>query len=378
MLQYLGYCPHSLNQNEAYLLGVVPIEEMSNKNIIIFGAGAYGVYAANLLRDHGIFVKAFCSNYKTEWGKLHHSIEIIKPTDAFKMENAYFIVAAISGCETFQRQLLSKNIYDFSVFFLDSIGNISNPILAETIRYSLIPTVMSKFFTEGRNPSQVSIMDYHKAVSRQFKSLRYSEIVLNKYVSDFLQIHNPKKMLDIGPGNGLSSYVLCYLCENLDTAWICLSNGEKHMEEGFIDATGSKFPVRKYFGQIENPNFLLDEKFDLIIFTEIMEHLQCNPVPTVKKIAEMLSDDGYIIFSTPEEHLNNYDSYVEMPNYESLEKYERMTEFGAPVYMDLSFPHTYIYSKQELEEIFGEAGLEIKFYHQTAPFQPQHIILGKI
>lgn len=49
-----------------------------------------------------------------------------------------------------------------------------------------------------------------------------------------------------------------------------------------------------------------------------MEHFQCNPIPTIMKIASMLNDDGYIIFAIPHEILHSYDSYRDIPDYDDL------------------------------------------------------------
>ena len=44
-------------------------ELKKDKNVIIFGAGASGDWAADLLRSHGIFPKCYCDNSSRKWGK---------------------------------------------------------------------------------------------------------------------------------------------------------------------------------------------------------------------------------------------------------------------------------------------------------------------
>lgn len=42
-----------------------------------------------------------------------------------------------------------------------------------------------------------------------------------------------------------------------------------------------------------------EQSFDLIVFTEVFEHLHINPLFTIKEIRRVLKPDGYVVFTTP-------------------------------------------------------------------------------
>lgn len=96
------------------------------------------------------------------------------------------------------------------------------------------------------------------------------------------------------------------------------------------------------------------KKFDIIVFTEVFEHLLANPVRILSKIRSMLKDDGYLIFGTP--------------NLSSLQK-RILLAFNQPI---LDWPtweladddihghgHNRIYVRKELEDFMEKAGLNV-------------------
>ena len=170
------------------------------------------------------------------WGNRHKSVEIIKPTDAFSINGAHFIIAVgdAYAYKTIRLQLVCKHICEYSTFFFNSIGAIGNPDLAETARKSVLASAMSRL--TGDETFNNPYADRVAVINDMFTSLRWSEAALDSYFNDFHQLHSPKKMLDIGPGFGVQSHILCSLIGDLDTSWICLSDYEKH-EKGFVDLT---------------------------------------------------------------------------------------------------------------------------------------------
>lgn len=95
-------------------------------------------------------------------------------------------------------------------------------------------------------------------------------------------------------------------------------------------------------------------RFDIIVFTEVFEHLLANPVRVFAKLKSMLSDDGYLVFGTP--------------NLASLQK-RILLLLNRPI---LDWPtwelgsddihghgHNRIYVRSELEAFMREAGLAV-------------------
>ena len=375
ILSYLGCCGNEIPNDEAYLLGRLPIDEIRKRNVVIFGTGRDGNSAHKFLRDNGVVSQAFCSNNPSEWGKFQRALEILKPTDALKLKDVYFVISSKLLYNSMKNQLLLKNIYDFSTLIITSIGGFSNPHLTQIVQKSILPVVLSQMARGGQNVNE-DFVDCMNLLGVAFMLIRCSDIVLDKYVTKYMPMHKPKRILDIGPGNGLISYILCQCIQNLSVDWCSLSKKES-IEESYIDIVNEAFPVRIFHGKIENPNYNFDEKYDIIVLTQVMEHFQCNPIPTIKKIADMLNDDGFIIFSIPHDKLHNFDSYCDMPHYNDLLEYEKMTSYGWQNYIDVNFPHCYSYSEHELREIFDTAGLKMEYYYQILPYHIRHAVLAK-
>lgn len=108
--------------------------------------------------------------------------------------------------------------------------------------------------------------------------------------------------------------------------------------------------------------------FDKIIMTELLEHLNCNPIHTLEKVRNRLKDDGFIYLSTPNacdplwgRITKHYDHVGDMPFPEQGDK-----QF-------LTDEHIYQYSEGELRFIFNESGLEVeKMEKFKPPFWGEH------
>ena len=119
----------------------------------------------------------------------------------------------------------------------------------------------------------------------------------------------------------------------------------------FTQSVGREYGLVFARNNIESDPFAWAQRFDLIIFTEVLEHLNLHPVPTLTKIRELLTERGRVYLSTPDASewgrvTKYYESYADMP-------YER----GSVPLID---DHVYHYSKGELAELFAAAGLAIE------------------
>lgn len=109
--------------------------------------------------------------------------------------------------------------------------------------------------------------------------------------------------------------------------------------------------------------------FDKIIMTEVIEHLNCNPIPTLKTVASHLRRDGFLYISTPNacdplwgRKINYYKHIGEMPNPKDFK--DRF----------LTDEHIYQYTEGELRLIFNEAGLQVEEFEVfKPPFWGEHL-----
>ena len=90
--------------------------------------------------------------------------------------------------------------------------------------------------------------------------------------------------------------------------------------------------------------------FDVIIMTEVLEHFNFQPVPTLRKIREALAPDGLLFLSTPDAQ-----------DWGRTEQYYRplqdipMPSAGAAIVDD----HIWQYSEEELRRVLKAAGFEV-------------------
>ena len=177
--------------------------------------------------------------------------------------------------------------------------------------------------------------------------------------------------LEIGPGIGIMSLSLKKLLD-IDVTWITIPNEEARWSEIKRDTTLhllEKYNINIKTGFIETDYFT--GEYDIIVIAQVMEHLVFNPVNTFKKLANLLSDTGYIFCSVPQECFHyNVQNYHEMPYPEQLTLQERerrvqINEFG----------HFHEYSYAEAMDVFNEAGLECVFHQWTSPIH--HFMLRK-
>jgi 2-polyprenyl-3-methyl-5-hydroxy-6-metoxy-1,4-benzoquinol methylase len=118
----------------------------------------------------------------------------------------------------------------------------------------------------------------------------------------------------------------------------------------------------------ENPRY--KTKFDMIIMTEIFEHFNFNPIDVLIKIKTLLTDDGVIMFSTPDAlswgKIDKYNDWKDIPHYENQIEY-----------LD---EHIYQYTLDELKDIFSVVGLKIEKYDtsiNSSGFKHINLILSK-
>jgi SAM-dependent methyltransferase len=152
-----------------------------------------------------------------------------------------------------------------------------------------------------------------------------------------------ERMLDIGCGYG----TLALYCKKLFDCKIFCTD--------FVDTYLSKSLVRKYKFRFETNNIELDDfpwntEFDIIILTEVLEHFNFHPLPTLKKIRSLLSENGKLYLSTPDASQwgrikQHYSRLDEMP----------IPKRGLPI-VDA---HVYHYDKNELIRLFDDALLKV-------------------
>jgi SAM-dependent methyltransferase len=156
---------------------------------------------------------------------------------------------------------------------------------------------------------------------------------------------NPRRCLDIGCAYGT---LLLYVqrltgCEAFGTDFT-----DTYMSPALFERHGINFAV----SNIELDPLPWPRGYDLILFTEVLEHLNFRAAPTLRKIAEQLAPGGLLYLSTPDaaewgRTTKYYASYEEMP--------EPREELRGQLVDD----HVWQFDEAELMSVIEEAGLAV-------------------
>ena len=110
-----------------------------------------------------------------------------------------------------------------------------------------------------------------------------------------------------------------------------------------------KYNINYVFKNFETEEANIKGRFDIVILTEVFEHFNFNPVPTLEKIKNLLTDEGSLFLTTP-----NAKTWGRLPYYSTWKKMP-MPDPNSKIYDG----HVYQYTIEELTEIFKVCGLSI-------------------
>ena len=174
--------------------------------------------------------------------------------------------------------------------------------------------------------------------------------------------HNVRRCLDIGCAYG----TLAVYCRNLIG---CEVYATDMMSTYMSQKMAKENNITFFEHNIELDEFpwVKDTKFDIVIFTEILEHLNLYPVPTLRKIRSLLSENGRLFLSTPDSAswgitTKYYSSLAEIP----ISKTE-----GQKLVDD----HVWHYSRDELLYVLEESGFSIEKIEHSPGVAGKHFNL---
>ena len=186
------------------------------------------------------------------------------------------------------------------------------------------------------NPSDYYINSYQNSEKCYW-------INIPKWLYSDLRNIQVEKILDIGSGYG----TLALFCQKLSQPEIyCIDYAESNLSKSLIEDKNIHFKVNN----IEIDKFPWKDNFDIIIFTEILEHLNFNPKPTLRKIHDFLKTNGRLYLSTPD-----------ASEWGRITKYYKSLEEMPDPKKDVQIidDHIYQYKKEELLRVMDNAGFKI-------------------
>lgn len=177
---------------------------------------------------------------------------------------------------------------------------------------------------------------------------------------DFIRRYTQgKTLLDVGTGSGLLPHMARtrgYEVEGTDLS--------KHVSENVPAKAG--FPI--HHGTLEDIQFT--RKYDVITMLHVLEHTD-NPVSTLQRCRELLSEAGYLV--------------VVVPNYQSLDSRIKdvlsALRLKSRPYKHLALGHhNYVFSIKSLEVLGQKCGFQVVHRETQQPAwraSPWHRFLGR-
>ena len=185
-----------------------------------------------------------------------------------------------------------------------------------------------------------------------------------KEITDYLDTLKGKKILDIGCGLG---WLLSYLDDDWDKHGIEISKFASNHARQYGDI---------YNGVLED--FPGNFKFDVIVMNHVIEHLE-DPIWTLNKIRDMLSDEGIFIVGTPDFdsaaarrygdrfRLLNDPTHISLFSSDSMHRCLRDHGFKIK---KVEYPYfdTPWFNKDDLNKILDDKGISPPFYGSNMTF----------
>lgn len=153
------------------------------------------------------------------------------------------------------------------------------------------------------------------------------------------------RTLDIGPGYGT---LACFATRMTRPGMVYTLDRLPYISDNVSLAWGLTTRV----GDIERHS--VQQCFDAIIMTEVLEHFNFHPVPTMMRVRELLNPFGKIFLSTP-----NAETWGRVDKYKSLDEIPVCppnAKWHDPQWIDA---HIWQYTLDELRSVVTTSGLKI-------------------
>ena len=168
-----------------------------------------------------------------------------------------------------------------------------------------------------------------------------------------------KRCLDIGCAYG----TLALFCKRVTGCEIyCLDAVDTYLTKSIAEKHNVIFAV----SNIELDPFPWNVKFNAVILTEVLEHFNFNPLPTLRKIRDQMTDDGRLYLSTPDASQwgrvrKGYSSWKEIPHPDRV-----LPPVGG---------HAYQFNEEELLDVADMAGFRVERLDYSPGFGARHFNL---
>ncbi len=201
------------------------------------------------------------------------------------------------------------------------------------------------------NTSQLTLHRAQIAVLTHDPHPHYTERYLPEesmywtHIPEWIALRHPNSKitcLDIGCAYGTLAMYMHYLGDN---KVYCTDCTPEYISTDLLNAYDVQFALNN----IETESLPWRMRFDVIVLTEVLEHFNFHPLPTLRKIRSYLNSNGNLYLSTPD-----------VLDWGKSQYYSSLQEIPLPnPQHDIVDDHIYIYSQEELHKLLQHAGFNI-------------------
>lgn len=339
---------------------------MAEKRVVIFGTGLEAFVTEQYLERQKIEIECFVNNDPGMEGRALCGKLIKTPGSIWGQD--FYIIVAMSNARYLNQVLWQLKVHgeeSYAVALMETYHAYTEDGKVSGLQ-NITMDMISHILCDGKSVAEIihPVINVGPGGNIMFPfdelcwSTTWTHHLMQWFYEKYYEksLKGEKTMLEIGPGKGLFSAVVHRINPDIRIEWLMFDMAEKSTEA--VSGRYNWWPANmflSYFGLIEEPQYKINKKFDIIVMTEVMEHFSANPRAALCKIADMLAEDGELYLSTPNwGHLPIYDTYYDIPDFTSVEEY-REAYIG----------HTYQYTKAELFQILDECGFGVERYALT-------------
>ena len=202
--------------------------------------------------------------------------------------------------------------------------------------------------------------EHYYASKYSIEETRYWSRIAGWMVEDYIERsaerHAVHAILDIGCGYGT---LLAYASQLYGAAGTCF-DVVSYLQPEVMRRYGLSFAK----GSVEVNALPSGATYDVIVMTEVLEHFNFRPIPTLSKIRASLADGGVVFLSTPDAESSWGRITKYYPSLDSLPALDTTAQW-----ID---GHIWQYSQSELERVLAQAGFGIRALERVNGAQGKH------
>jgi len=163
------------------------------------------------------------------------------------------------------------------------------------------------------------------------------------WIAAWAETEKPSRTLDIGAGYGTLAVFVSALT---GSTVHCLD----FESDRIARSTADRYALRMATSNIEQTDVPWTDLMDAVVMTEVLEHFNFHPVPTMRKIAGSLRPGGRLFLSTPDAESwgkveGSYATYQDLPLPDPLRAIEDR--------------HVYQFNETELRDVLKDSGFRL-------------------